>query len=185
MNNATQTTIRAILKIGAGYFVANGIASDSDATIAISVLTAIIAYVWGLIHRTGSTPSATTPVKMLFIFAIASLTLFGVAGCKSSAITTANKVQVGEHITSNAALTIWDDYVKTHTVPIAYQIKVRDAYNKLRDSQILFADALVTIKEIDGTNSVGIGILNPSLLNAVTQNLDDLITLIRGYGAKI
>jgi hypothetical protein len=72
MNNSMQTTIRAIIKFGSGYLAAHGVASSSDMQITIATIGAVIAYIWGLIHRT----SPPTPPQKGAILSLLIASLF-------------------------------------------------------------------------------------------------------------
>lgn len=51
MNDTTQTLIRSILKVGGGFLVSKGIADDSQIEIISAGLLAVVAVVWGYLHR--------------------------------------------------------------------------------------------------------------------------------------
>lgn len=77
-----QTLIRSILKIGAGVLVAKGFADDSTAEVIVAGLTALIAVLWGIFHRTPPPPGV--PVEKLTVLSalVASVLLLG--GCGST-----------------------------------------------------------------------------------------------------
>ena len=56
MNPILQTLIRAGLKVGGGYLVAKGLASDSDAQVIVAGAMALIGVVWGILHRSQPLP---------------------------------------------------------------------------------------------------------------------------------
>ena len=58
-----QTLIRSILKIGAGILIAKGCADESTGEVIVAGLTALIAVVWGMFHRTPP-PTGTAPVTV-------------------------------------------------------------------------------------------------------------------------
>jgi hypothetical protein len=51
MNDTTQTLIRSVLKVGGGFLVAKGIADDSQAELLTAGAIALIAVIWGYVHR--------------------------------------------------------------------------------------------------------------------------------------
>ncbi len=55
MNPTTQTLLRSVIKIGAGYLASKGVADQSSSEIFVSVLIALIGILWGILHRTGNT----------------------------------------------------------------------------------------------------------------------------------
>lgn len=83
MNAATLSFIRAILKIGAGYFVAKGFADESQMEIVISGLIGIGTVIWGCLHRTpqapNSPPNPQPPGVPLIL--TAGFLVLGLTGC--------------------------------------------------------------------------------------------------------
>lgn len=51
MNDTTQTLVRSVLKVGGGFLVAKGIADDSQVELLTAGALALIAIVWGYVHR--------------------------------------------------------------------------------------------------------------------------------------
>lgn len=50
MNSETiQTILRSVLKVGGGFLVAKGLATDSGVTDAIGAVVTIVGFVWGII----------------------------------------------------------------------------------------------------------------------------------------
>lgn len=52
MSDTTQTILRSILKIGAGYLISKGIVDGSGAEVLISSILGAGGVVWGIMHRT-------------------------------------------------------------------------------------------------------------------------------------
>jgi hypothetical protein len=52
MNDTTQTVIRSVLKVGAGYLTAKGFADSNTAEVIVAGIVAVIGVVWGIMHRT-------------------------------------------------------------------------------------------------------------------------------------
>lgn len=85
MNNAaTLSFLRAILKIGAGYFVAQGFMNESQAEVISAGLVGLAAVIWGIWHRTPpgplSPPNPPAPGGPPYLLALAFLCA-GLAGC--------------------------------------------------------------------------------------------------------
>jgi hypothetical protein len=68
MNDAMQTLLRSLLKIGAGYLISKGIIDDSHAEEAIAAVLGAVAIVWGLFHRSG--PKAGAGVGLILLFVV-------------------------------------------------------------------------------------------------------------------
>lgn len=67
MNDITQTLVRAVLKIGSGYFIgyctAKGIADANTAQVAAAGLVALGSIVWGVLHRKPTTANNPASAK--------------------------------------------------------------------------------------------------------------------------
>lgn len=61
MNDTQQTLIRALVKVGSGYLIAKGWADKDTAEIAGAGVAAIIAIIWGVLHRK-PTPPVVKPI---------------------------------------------------------------------------------------------------------------------------
>ena len=98
MNDTTQTLIRSVLKIGAGYLAAKGLASDSQAQELVAAITGILAILWGIAHRTPSTNSGQPTIKTpIYAAALLSCLLLG-SGCVSQAIKQGDTVTISERM---------------------------------------------------------------------------------------
>lgn len=91
MNDTTQTLLRSVLKIGAGYFISKGFFTDSQSMEIISAIVGLVAVLWGVFHRNANPPSsnATTGsggsrpnIPLMLLLSTLILTL--VDGCKST-----------------------------------------------------------------------------------------------------
>lgn len=58
MNETTSTIIRSILKVGGGFLVAKGLASESVAADLIGAIITIIGFVWGIVASKKAAASA-------------------------------------------------------------------------------------------------------------------------------
>lgn len=65
MNETTSTIIRSILKVGGGFLVAKGLASESVTADLIGALVTIIGFVWGIFaaKKAASTSDAAPAAK--------------------------------------------------------------------------------------------------------------------------
>jgi hypothetical protein len=52
-----QTLVRSVLKIGAGYLAAKGIADSATLEVTAAGIVGGIAIIWGIMHRTPATPA--------------------------------------------------------------------------------------------------------------------------------
>jgi hypothetical protein len=84
MNNSTQTLIRSLFKILAGYLAAKGLASDDQVETISAGFLGLVAIIWGLVHRTSGTaaqPVSINRVSVILGFAMALPFLF--SACSS------------------------------------------------------------------------------------------------------
>jgi hypothetical protein len=51
MNDTTQTLIRSVLKVGGGFLASKGIADESQVELLTAGAIALIAVIWGYVHR--------------------------------------------------------------------------------------------------------------------------------------
>ncbi len=61
MNDTTQTLLRSVIKIGAGYLASKGIADQSNSEIFLSVLFGLFAIAWGVLHRRKPLSETSSP----------------------------------------------------------------------------------------------------------------------------
>lgn len=73
MNDTQQTLLRSVLKIGAGYLVARGLADESTAELIAAGLAALIGVMWGVAHRRQNAASATHSPTHLPVYLALSL----------------------------------------------------------------------------------------------------------------
>lgn len=52
MKDSTQTLLRSVLKLGAGYLASKGVGDQSAWELIVSGIIAAIGIKWGLVHRT-------------------------------------------------------------------------------------------------------------------------------------
>lgn len=57
MNDTTQTIVRSVLKVGAGYLLSKGIVDESGAEILVSSVVGLAAVLWGIFHRKKDEPA--------------------------------------------------------------------------------------------------------------------------------
>lgn len=82
MNDSTISVIRAVLKIGGGYFIAKGYADDSKMEVIISGILAALGVLWGILHRSKA-PVATQGqlFKLLILGGLVSALVSCSVGC--------------------------------------------------------------------------------------------------------
>ncbi len=81
MNDITQTILRSVLKIGAGYAIAKGLMSDSEAETVIASTVAIFGVIWGVRHRSSSPTPPQSKVSVLFMVGTLAAALAFGSGC--------------------------------------------------------------------------------------------------------
>jgi hypothetical protein len=69
MNDTTQTLLRAILKIGAGWLGSKGYADESTLEMVSAGLMALAGIIWGIMHRK-NVPPPPAPVKITLLVAL-------------------------------------------------------------------------------------------------------------------
>lgn len=67
-----QSLIRAVLKIGAGYFIAKGYTDESTGEIIIAGLVALISVIWGVLHRSDGKIASPLPAFAILCILCAS-----------------------------------------------------------------------------------------------------------------
>ena len=78
MNPAILSIIRAAFKVGGGYLIARGLATDTEIETLLASLMAIVAVVWGILDRshtpppTGASPARTVLPVLIAIIGVAS-----------------------------------------------------------------------------------------------------------------
>jgi hypothetical protein len=87
MNSTTQTLLRSVLKIGAGYFASKGIADQNTLHVIYAGAVALIGVIWGLVHRNSSSNASSgagvSRYSLMLLMAVSVLAL-GTAGCQTS-----------------------------------------------------------------------------------------------------
>ena len=115
MNDIMQTLVRSVLKIGAGYFIAKGFLTDSESTEIISSLTALIAVIWGVAHRTNGTPP-TVQKSALFAALVVAFAAFAFTGCTYQREVTNTTISNGQtNVQRIVRARLWDGYVIEHS----------------------------------------------------------------------
>lgn len=81
MNDTMQTLLRSILKIGGGYLVAKGYVDQSNAEIIIAGLAALVAVVWGILHRSSQAQDVPINKIPLLVLCAGLFGLVALSGC--------------------------------------------------------------------------------------------------------
>lgn len=184
MNDSTQTLIRSVLKIGAGYALAKGWADDAQVQVIASGVVALAAVIWGLLHRTsGGSPPAATKGLGLLLFGLA--VMLPASGCQSGPERTAYNVAKAPAVTVEQTMTAWGDYVaKFHPGP-ATELKVRAAFEKAKAAELVAIDAAhAYANAASGTNSVPQQLQSALLSQQAADALSELLALLQTFGLK-
>lgn len=80
MNDSTISLIRSIMKLAAGFIVANGYASGAEMETITAGLVAVALTVWGCLHRAKPAAPAAVPIKQI-VPCLALLSLVLSPGC--------------------------------------------------------------------------------------------------------
>lgn len=97
MNDTIQTLVRALLKIGGGYFVAKGFASDTTWETVTAGVLALVGVIWGVMHRTqdkGSSVPIRNTLNLFSLFLVAAL----LTACSSFVNTAQKSIYVGSQL---------------------------------------------------------------------------------------
>lgn len=118
--------------------------------------------------------------KILILLATSTLCISFV-GCSTSAVTTAYKTESAIDTAVTASWTAWQSYVTNSKingspVPLATQVSVAAAFNKVKAAELLAIDATA-----NSTNALSFGAVTSDLSLAVT----DLSNLLLTFNIKL
>lgn len=168
MNDSTQTLLRSILKIGAGYLLSKGVIDQSGSEDLIAAILGIAGVIWGLLHRNAANLQVKGPLLALMV-----ATLAFSPGCMSSPQRIAYNVEAGTEITVDQAMQLWDAYVAEFKVSAADEIAVKNDFEKYQAAALLAVDVTGTAAQ-------------RSLATQTAANaLGDLVNLLRSLGVKL
>jgi len=171
MNDITQTLVRSVLKIGAGYFLAKGLIDQQGSEELISALVGLISVLWGVCHRAPA--AATKPGATIGLVLLLGLSGATLSGC-ATAQQTAYKSEGAAIITVDAAMSAWGDYVRAGKADAITQAKVKQAYDLYFKAMQVNRDATLAYV----ANKTDAGPAQASLI-AVSASAGDLIALVQ------
>jgi hypothetical protein len=182
MNDLTQTLLRSVLKIGAGYAIAKGLISDSEAETVTASVVAILGVLWGVLHRSKTVPPVTPKLSALLALGTAAL-LF--TGCHTTAQSAAFQTAGTTTVTVEVALHAYNQFAAAGKTSVAQNLAVKNAYEKYQLAAAAVCDAGAIYAAANTTNSPpASAALQQAVLESSTA-IADLMTLLRSIGVKI
>jgi hypothetical protein len=191
MNDQTQTLVRAVLKIGAGYAIAKGIANDSQVTEITSGVIALFAVIWGYLHRTPAA-GAATPVKINFLslagtgLVMIPLFLGSLAGCGTNTYT---KIAQADQVIItgvNDGVQQWVAYVNAGKATAKQIQTFKIAYTAYYDAQQVLRAVLEKLAAKDPTaTAADIATANAAVQSTENTLLETLRTILNAVILKV
>lgn len=135
----------------------------------------------------GAKPAATSAgsgnargvALLLLCLSLAGVGLW--AGCQAPPQRIAYNTVAAPAVTADHAMQVWGDYVKQFHPPVSQERAVLDDYRKYRAAELAAIDsAHLAADSMSSTNFTAV-IHSPE----ASQALDDLVALIRKFGAKL
>jgi hypothetical protein len=159
--------------------------------------------VWGIIWKfwhwnttpdaTPTDPPKTPPMSMggaIHMILIAGLCL-GLSGCLTGCGTPQHTAYVaagGVQVSAETAMAAWNVYVGQYHPPLHMELQVKAAYEKYQAAMVVVCDAGAIYASTSVTNAAGIMGASAALdtaRNNASQDLADLVALIRALGVKV
>jgi hypothetical protein len=180
MNDSTQTLIRAVLKIGAGFMISKGFADENSMEAVTAGIVAAIAIVWGLLHRNSATK--VPPLAIWLLVLLPLLPMAALSGCSTAPANTYKAVSASD-VTLSAAMRAWGDYVAQNHPPASDEQIVKSAFEAYQQAELLALDAAAVAANAPDdpqalSNSQG-------TWNAASLAFGDLVNILEKFGVKI
>ena len=123
-----------------------------------------------------------TTLTKASLIAICLLSVGLYVGCSTSQVTTAYKTETAIDTSVVIAWNAWTNYAAISAVPLATQVKVAAAFNKVKAAELVAIDA--TALAAQTTNTTVVTALLTST-QAESQALVDLGSLLASFGIKL
>lgn len=124
MHPASQSLIRSVLKIGAGYLVGKGLMDDATGEIIIAGLLALFAVAWGIWQRSQQPGQSQTEKAASLILLALVLT-----GCQTNS---GGKMLATSCQVANAAMEGWAVHVALGYATPAEEARVKEVWQKFQ-----------------------------------------------------
>ncbi len=175
-----------------GYAVQKGyVDKDTGSQIGaglIALFVALLAHLW---HRdppadaaTAPAPASGTAAKVGTLCALLGLSALLMSVC-ATAPTTAFKVESGVQVSVVTAASAWNSYVAANHPSAAVELQVRAAFEKYQRAELLAIDVTASYASVTATNAPLAASNLAAASTAVTNDLNELVSLLQSFGVKI
>lgn len=129
-----------------------------------------------------STNTATRANSVILGLAFAGLLAFAFTGCKS-APANVYKAETATDTAVATAMSVWGDYVAANHPPVAQEMQVQAAFQKIKAAELTVESANeLLIHDAGNTNLVAVIADNTA---TELQAYNDLIALLQSFGVKL